>query len=150
MKSLYAIGGIGAVGCLVMSFMMQHLLKVKSDQGCGAVATELAEMAAEKLSGRPTVEIIDSNGLRTMVIRVRTRAGVDRGRFALGTGRVLWLSVRDIKDPPAHMRFLVEGDGGDAPLMVEVPSPGAAIQRPPAASGSVPAKALAPTTSTGK
>src|SRR5262245_24773879 len=50
-KTVYVVGGIGAVGCLMLSFMMQHLLKVQSERSHSPVADELKETCAEHLVG---------------------------------------------------------------------------------------------------
>jgi hypothetical protein len=133
-KSVYAIGGIGAVGCLLLSFMMQHLLKVKTDNGSSPVAVELQDLAGRNIVGAADVQVVLENGVRTMIVRVQTRQGVDRQKWATGIGRLLWRRASASREPPARMRFEVAGEGGVPPVRVEIDPPSAgAVKRDPAA-----------------
>ena len=54
-KSIYAVAGIGLLGCVALSMMMQHLLKVQNDDSTSPLAREMREMLGDYLVGRVEV-----------------------------------------------------------------------------------------------
>src|SRR5262245_38283317 len=74
-KNVYIVGGIGAAGCLMLSLMMQHLLKVQSERSHSPVAAELEEACAEHLVGAVDVQTRTVDGAQTMIVRMTARDG---------------------------------------------------------------------------
>jgi hypothetical protein len=134
-KSVYAIAGIGAVGCLLLSYMMKHLLEVKTENSASPVAIELRDMAGRSIVGDVDVQVVMENGVRTMIVRLEARQGVDRQKWATGLGRLLWRRALALREPPARIRFEVAGEGGEPPLRVDIDQPTAKAPSsvPPAA-----------------
>ncbi|MGE3171594.1 MAG: hypothetical protein AB7O97_03145 [Planctomycetota bacterium] len=118
-KSVYVVGGIGVIGCLMLSFMMQHLLKVKTDRSRSPVAIELEEACAQYLDGPIEAATFEIDGERTTLLRLRVFAGVDADRLARSAGDLVWRRAHKFRDMPERLRFEVRGPGLEQPLVVD-------------------------------
>ena len=140
-KSIYVVGGIGVVGCLMLSFMMEHLLKVKTEASRSPVAQELEEIYGDRLVGSVDARVVEVGGERILLVRVKAAAGVQRDQLAAQLGGNVRMVLRQQPDPPSRVRIEVDAVDGSSPLVVELEPgrrpaatrPGAPVTRPPAA-----------------
>lgn len=136
-KSVYAIGGMGIAGCLMLSFMMQHLLKVKQDRAQSPVALELQELFTGRLDGPVQVHTQQEGGELTMRVRMTIRDG-DPKQIVRGAAGMAWRCAAQLQEPPRRMIMEVLRPGDDAPAVVELGARGvAAPQRTAPGSPSV-------------
>ncbi len=139
-KSVYAIGGIGLASCVILSLMMQHLLKVKAERQRSPVATELEELFKSQLAGPVTDQVIDRDGRRTLVVRMVLLAGLQKQRIGASAGGLIWRRVLSGSgEPPEVVLLELADDGGGRteefvaprpPMLGGVPA-GAEANRPP-------------------
>ncbi|MBK8095839.1 MAG: hypothetical protein IPK26_01950 [Planctomycetes bacterium] len=122
-KSLYAIGGLGLGSCLVMSLMMQHLLKVKTERHRSPIAIELEEVFASRLTGPVEVKLPNGDADRTIVVTLPVLAGLQKQKLATTAGNMVWRRMAGEKDAPAALRVEVKDDSGGKPEAFEVPKP---------------------------
>ncbi len=139
-KSIYVVGAIGLIGCVAMSLMMQHLLKVKGERSRPAAVVALEGELADHLSGPIEHQTLEIDGLVTLQVRLRTRAGVEAKALGRAAGEMLWRGV--IRWQPAPERILVEVQeaGSAAPVVVESSQPGLRLRPRPTAQPSAPGK----------
>lgn len=122
-KSLYAIGGLGLGSCLLMSLMMQHLLKVKTERHRSPIAIELEEVFASRLSGPVDVLLPQEGADRTIVVRMPVLAGLQKQKLATTAGNMVWRRMVGEKDAPTGVRVEVSDDSGGKPEAFDVPKP---------------------------
>lgn len=130
-KSIYVIGGMGLAGCLLLSFLMQHLLKVRGDRAASPVALELQELFSGRLARPVQVAVIEEQGIRTMVVRMALLEG-DPRQVVRGAGGLAWRRAAVLPQPPQRLRLEVTGsDPAEAPAVVEFSSRGVGAAPPP-------------------
>lgn len=143
-KSIYVVGAIGLGGCLVLSLMMQHLLKVKGDRTRPAVALELEEELSDHLRGMVDFATLDVDGERTWCIRLPTKKGVPSDSLARAASDLLWRRAPSWGEAPERLRLEVTAEGDVAPYRLDSHPPGVRTRRvakpaaPPAAPPSAP------------
>lgn len=111
-KSLYAIGGLGLGSCLLMSMMMQHLLKVKTERQRSPIAIELEEVFASRLTGPVDVDLPEDGGERVIVVTMPVLAGLQKQKLATTAGNMVWRRMAGEKDAPTGVRVEVKDDSG--------------------------------------
>jgi hypothetical protein len=116
-KSIYAVGGIGLVGSVLLAFMMQHLLKVQKEQAASPVAQVLEDAFAEHLLGPVRIALPKPGGDATMTVHMSTRPGVGREQLAAAADLIIWPEIGRMHEPPSAVRFEIEDVDG-APLVV--------------------------------
>lgn len=124
-KSLYVVGGIGTVGCLMLSLMMQHLLKVKKDRAVSPVAIELARDFEAHLAGPIEVRTLEEDGEPTMVVRLPVQPGARLAELAKAAGDFVWRRAYLLPELPGRLRVEAFPVDGSEPVA-------AAVSRPPA------------------
>ena len=122
-KSLYAIGGLGLGSCLVMSLMMQHLLKVKTERHRSPIAIELEEVFASRLTGPVDVKLPNDNADRAIVVTLPVLAGLQKQKLAITAGNMVWRRTAGEKDAPSGVRVEVKDDSGGKVETFDVPKP---------------------------
>jgi hypothetical protein len=123
-KQIYVVGGIGVAGCLMLSFMMQHLLKVKTDRTRSPIAAELEETCAGHLDGRVEASTLEVDGDRTLLVRLKIRTGVDGEALARSVGDLIWRHAYELTETPERLRLEVRGSAYPTPLVVDSRPPG--------------------------
>ena len=143
-KSIYVVGAIGLGGCLVLSLMMQHLLKVQGDRTRPAVALEFEEELSDHLRGQVDFATLDVDGERTWCIRLPTKKGVPSDSLARAASDLLWRRAPSWPEAPERLRLEVTAEGDAAPYRLDSHPPGVRTRRatkhaaPPAAPPSAP------------
>ncbi|GDY01320.1 hypothetical protein LBMAG49_06490 [Planctomycetota bacterium] len=122
-KSSYAVGGIGIAACLLLTFMMQHLVKVRQGQSSSPVATDLEDVFGTYLAGRVQVATARQNGAVTMTIRMIVKPGVLRERLVASADSLLWRQLALLKEPPELVRVEVEDEGGAPAVVINLRPP---------------------------
>lgn len=132
-KSLIAVGGMGLVSCLLLSLMMQHLLKVQVEKQRPTTVTELEELFRSQLAGPVQTQTVDRDGRRTVVVRMRVLAGLNKQRLATSAGGVVWRrALQESMDAPDGVLFEIGDDGAGRVEEIPVPRP-AMLGGPPTA-----------------
>ncbi len=127
-KSIYVVGAIGLGGCLVLSLMMQHLLKVQGERARPKVAIEVEEDFADHLAGFVEVSTLDVDGERTLCLRLPVKQGVAVEPLARAAADVLWRRSPAWTEVPQRLRLeLVQG--GKAPMQFDSHPPGLRMRR---------------------
>lgn len=122
-KSIYVVGAIGLIGCVALSLMMQHLLKVKGDRARPAMALEIEEELADCLRGPVEVATLEVDGERTLCIRLPVKAGVPGDNLARGASDLLWKRSTSWREQPERLRLEVLPAQGGAPIQLDSHSP---------------------------
>ncbi len=122
-KSIYAVGGIGAAGCLLLMFMMQHLVQVRQDQSSSPIARELQEAFGNYLTGPVRVQTNAQAGAATMTIRMVAKPGVQREKLVASADTLLWRQIGQLKEPPQVVHFEVEDELGAPTVVVDLKPP---------------------------
>lgn len=127
-KSLYVIGGLGLGACLVLSMMMQHLLEVKNERDRPAVVIEVEQILGGRLVGPATLVQKDREG-RTLEMRLKVLAGLDKEKLARTAGNLVWLR-RGSSDALQQLTVVVQDEDGseerfeiDCPFRSRTPTP---------------------------
>lgn len=128
-KSIYVVGAIGLGGCLVLSLMMQHLLKVKGDRTRPAVALELEEELSDHLRGTVDFATLDVDGERTWCLRLPTKKGVPSDSLARVASDLLWRRASSWPEVPERLRLEVTAEGDAAPYRLDSHPPGIRTRR---------------------
>ena len=89
-KSLIAIGGLGAGACLLLSWMMQHLLQVQQECFKPPLAQQLEEQFERRLVGPVRVAEVRKEGRLHLAVRLSVLAGLPKRRIAESVGAVAW------------------------------------------------------------
>lgn len=141
-KTVYVVGGIGAVGCVMMSLMMQHLLKVQGERGRSPVAIEVEQQCGTHLVGPIEVSAMERDGERLLVVRLRAKPGVECAPLARTIGDLIWRYAYKLPESPERLRLEVRSsdDQKVAPVVVESRPPGLGSWR----TGKAPKKDAAP------
>jgi hypothetical protein len=116
-KSIYAVGGMGLVGSVLLAFMMHHLLKVQKEQATSPVAQVLEDAFAEHLVGPVRIVLPKPGGDATMTVHMSTRPGVRREQLAAAADSLVWPEISRMQQPPRAVRFEIE-DADGAPIVV--------------------------------
>ena len=122
-KSVYVVGGMGALGCLALSLMMQHLLKVKTDQARSPIVLEIEDACAEHLAGRIEASTIDMDGEMTLCLQLVAKAGVDPKQLGRSASDLVWRRRHKWNEVPERLRVEVRSAGAP-PVVVETRPPG--------------------------
>lgn len=138
-KSVYIVGGIGIVGCIALSLMMQHLLKVQGDRARPALAIEIEQDLADCLHGNVDVSTLDVDGERTLCVRLPVKKGLAADRLARAASDLLWKRAPSWRETPERLRLEVVAEGG-APFLFDSRPPGLRILRTQKLSPVVPPK----------
>lgn len=138
-KSVYIVGGIGIVGCIALSLMMQHLLKVQGERARPALALEIEQELADCLRGNVEVSTIEVDGESTLCVRLPIKKGLASDRLARAASDLLWKRAPSWRDTPERLRLEVVADGG-APFLFDSRPPGLRSSRPQKASPVAPPK----------
>jgi hypothetical protein len=137
-KSIYAVGGIGLVGSVLLAFMMQHLLKVQKEQAASPVAQVLEEAFAEHLVGPVRIALPQPGGDATMTVHMSTRPGVRREPLAAAADLIVWPEIGRMREPPRAVRFEIEDADGAPVVIVERKAPQLLQTTPPPSSPQAP------------
>jgi len=121
-KSIYAILGIGLGSCVLLSYMMQHLLKVRTEHSRSPVVAELAEVLGDRLCGEITLSTSDSDGRRVTSVSFAVLAGLQRQNLATTAGNIVWRGLAGAAEPDV-VRVSVEDEDGAKAVVVDVPRP---------------------------
>lgn len=105
-KTVYVVGGIGAMGCVMLSLMMQHLLKVRTESKRSPVAIEIEQAFPGNLVGPVDVTTPMIDGERTMLVRLAVGPGIDGAPFGRSVADVVWR--RAYQWPEMPDRIMVE------------------------------------------
>lgn len=99
-KSLYVIAGLGLTGCVVMSMMMQHVLKVKGDKDVPAAAKDLQDLYGSRLSDYCTIDVDETPDRTIVAVGVHAQGGMGTPRLARSIGEFVWrrYAVRQVVD----------------------------------------------------
>jgi hypothetical protein len=106
-KSVYVVGGLGALGCLALSLMMQHLLKMKTDTARSPIAVELEEACAEFLTERIESSQLEIDGELTLRLQLTAKKGVDPKALARNASDVVWRRSHKWSEVPERLRIEV-------------------------------------------
>ncbi len=118
-KSVYVVGGIGAVGCLMMSLMMQHLLKARTEQSRSPVSIELEQALAQHVVEPIEVTSRDSDGERMMLVRLKARPQADAARLARSVGDLIWRRAYKWSERPDRLQVEVRsGEANKQPVVI--------------------------------
>lgn len=131
-KSIYVVGAIGLGGCLVLSLMMQHLLKVQGDRARPKVALEIEEDFADHLAGFVEVATLDVDGERTMCLRLPVKPGVAADPLARAAADLLWRRSPSWAEAPQRLRLEIV-QVGKPPMQFDSHPPGMRMWRAPKA-----------------
>jgi len=124
-KNVYIVGAIGAAGCLMLSLMMQHLLKVQHERSHSPVAEELQEACADHLVGAVEVLTRSVDGEQTMIVRMTARDGSKAEALARTASDLVWRRAYKWSDSPDRLRVEVARTPGDkSPAVAETQPPG--------------------------
>src|SRR5262245_60322528 len=124
-KNVYIVGAIGVAGCLMLSLMMQHLLKVQNERSHSPVAEELKEACGEHLVGAVEVLTRTVDGEQTMIVRMTARDGDKAEALAHTATDLIWRRAYKWSDSPDRLRVEVAHTAGDkAPAVAETGPPG--------------------------
>ena len=124
-KNVYIVGAIGVAGCLMLSLMMQHLLKVQKERSHSPVAEELEEACADHLVGAIEVQTRTVDGEQTMIVRMTARDGDKAEGLARTASDLIWRRAYKWSDAPDRLRVEVaRGPGDKAPAVAETRPPG--------------------------
>jgi hypothetical protein len=122
-KSIYAVGGIGAAGCLLLMFMMQHLVQVRQDQSSSPIAKELQEAFGNYLTGPVRVQAANQGGAATLTVRMVAKPGVQREKLVASADSLLWRQIAQWKEPPQVVHFEVEDELGAPTVIMDLKPP---------------------------
>ncbi len=127
-KSIYVVGAIGLGGCLVLSLMMQHLLKVHGERARPKVAIELEEDLADHLAGAVEATSLEVDGERTLCLRLPVKQGVATEPLARAAADLLWRRSPKWAEVPQRLRLEIV-QGGAAPMRFDSHPPGLRTRR---------------------
>lgn len=122
-KSLYAIGAMGVASCILLSFMMQHLLKVRKDHVRSPLAAEVEERLGRRVCGPVTTEtnLIASKVVTTLHVKVL--ADLHKRQLVDGIAPFLWQRLAIEPSQPEVLRFVVSDDAGIAEETIDLVRP---------------------------
>lgn len=142
-KSIFVISGLGLVSCVLLSLMMQHLLKVKVERKRSPLVIELEELFRSQLAGPIETEFQDRDGKRTLVVHIKIVGGIQKQRLGISLGGLVWRrALSGTDEPPQALLLAVGDDAGGKVEEILVPRPpmlGGPIQGPPPAKATPPA-----------
>ncbi len=127
-KSIYIVGATGILGCVALSLMMQHLLKVQGDRARPALAVEIEQELTECLSGSVEVTTLDVDGERTLWVRLPIKKGFASDRLARTASDLLWKRAPSWPQTPERLRLEVVSEGG-VPFLFDSHAPGMRLLR---------------------
>lgn len=123
-RSIYVVGAMGVLGCVALSMMMQHLLKVQKDRSSSPLAADLQEMCGHLLAAPPEVRSFLYEGEQTIVIGLVTVDQVDRQKFGKSASELLWRGVYRLREMPERVRVELRTAGREDIVVVESRPPG--------------------------
>lgn len=123
-KSVFVVGGIGAVGCVMLSLMMQHLLKVKGEHGRSPVATDIEQTFGPQLQGPVDLVSLLMDGERAVIVRLLAKADVDREQMGRRVAGLVWRSAHKLAETPDVLRVEVRRDAAEEPMIIDTRPPG--------------------------
>jgi hypothetical protein len=112
------VGGIGALGCLALSLMMQHLLKVKTENTRSPIAIELEEACADRIVGRIEADTVEIDGEETLWLKLVAKDGVELRPLAKNASDLVWRRSHKWPQLPGRLRVEVRGPRS-APVVIE-------------------------------
>ncbi|HEB52704.1 MAG TPA: hypothetical protein ENI87_05570 [bacterium] len=124
-KSVPTILGFGAVGAILLSLMMKHLVEVKAEREDSPYAAMVESRLGSRLVGRVRIDRDVSTGGERLRVRAVVLSGLDLGRLARVAGREVWTGALRSGRPPSEVRVVLVADDGDESVEVLVPPPAA-------------------------
>lgn len=128
-KSIYAIGGMGLGSCLLLSLMMQHLLKTRQVHDRSPLVGEVEELLRGRLCGRVALDTQVIGGQVVSTLRLKLLAGLQKRRQIESIGPFLWQRLAIEPSQPALLRFLVSDDGGGPIEQIDLQRPRVVMPR---------------------
>jgi hypothetical protein len=122
-KSIYAVAGMGFGSCLLLSLMMQHLLKVKKDVVRPAFLLELEELLAGRLDGPIDVQTRKVGEQEQMTLLFTVGEHVDKQRLARAATPIVWRQLAGGPNDPDRLVLAISKRGETAPLEIEAERP---------------------------
>lgn len=92
-RANYILLAFGTAAIVVMSMLMQHLLRVQQDHKQSPVAREVLSSFGGRMAGEPLLHVEPQKGPgtgNTAVLTIRALLGVDGERLARETGEYVW------------------------------------------------------------
>lgn len=132
-KSLLAIVGLGAAGCLVLSLLMQQLLDARQNQTKSPIAQALEVQFEGRLVGPVKVAEERTGEVARLRVQFCVLAGLQKPRLAEMAGATAWSLLRGTAAAPDEVLVVVDDDehGPTERLSVPRPARSSAIGAPP-------------------
>jgi hypothetical protein len=122
-KTILAIGGLGAGGCLLLSLLMQHALQAQQERKKAPLAQLLEVEFEGRRVGPVRVDEVRQQGRMHLSVRLSVRAGQPKQRIAESAGAIAWDYALASRTEPADVVVEVGDDVLGAPAIVSVPRP---------------------------
>jgi len=99
-KSIYVIAGLGLLSCIVMSMMMQHVLKVKKDEAVPPAVKDIQDLYGSQLSRLCTIKVDERPEHTRIDVGVWPQGGLSNSSQARNIGQFVWrrYAVRQVVD----------------------------------------------------
>ena len=122
-KSLLAVGALGAGSCMLLGWMMQHLLQVQQERTRSPLAQILEVQLERRRVGPGLVSEVRERGRLRISVRLSVLAGLQKKSIAESVGAVTWNHILAAGTVPAEVVVEV-GDDEQGPVTVlAVPRP---------------------------
>lgn len=122
-KSIYAVAGLGFGSCLLLSLMMQHLLKVKKDLVRPSFVMELEELLAGRLDGPVDVKREKVGDRERMTLFLTVADHADKQRVARVASPIAWRQLAGGPNDPDVLVFALARKGEATPVEIEAERP---------------------------
>lgn len=120
-RSNLIILGMGIAACVVLSLMMQHMLKVKQDADIPPIVTELMETFGTRFAEGAEFKIRDGERGKVGEVTIYPLMSTSRRRLVRSVGTYVW---RNLEDRAAIDALIVACDDGlGSVTRFECPSP---------------------------
>ena len=123
-KSIYAIAGLGIVGCVMLSLMMKNLVQIQQHRPASPQLLQLleAKFAAQLVTPLQLREE-SANGRVRLVASACVTAGLKKDRFAETVGSTIWQQVSGPETKTTEVEVLVSDERGGTAVSFVFPRP---------------------------
>jgi hypothetical protein len=92
-RTNYVILGIGAVTCIVLSLLMQHFLRVKSDRSVPPIVSELTQNYGARLVEPSRYHVARTELGNIGTLTIHPMLGIDQPRLVHAVGQYVWRRI---------------------------------------------------------
>lgn len=114
---------MGLAACLLLSLMMQHLLKVQKDGAQPGIAAAVENALGARLTKPVTGKMLVEGGKPVLRLELVVFAGLKREDMAHSAANLVWRSLAGKPGAPALLRVVVDDELGGRPFELESPPP---------------------------